>query len=171
MATFLLDPDVCFLNHGSFGTCPAELLAEQDRLRRLVEREPVDFLVRQLPPLLAEARGAVAGFLGTRPEQLGFVRNATTGVNAVLGSLELRPGDELLTTDHRYQAVRNAMERVARRAGARVVEARVPYPSQSHDQIVDAIAAGFSERTRLLVVDWITSATALILRAIGWPHG
>jgi isopenicillin-N epimerase len=163
VATFQLDTDVCFLNHGSFGACPVELLDEQDRLRRRVEREPVDFLVRQLPGLLGEARSAVSGFLGTRPEQLAFVRNATTGVNAVLGSLELRPGDELLTTDHRYQAVRNAMERVAKRAGARVVEAEVPYPLASPDQVYDAVAAGFSERTRLLVVDWITSATALIL--------
>jgi isopenicillin-N epimerase len=161
--TFLLDPAVCFLNHGSFGAATAELLDAQDALRRRIEREPVDFLARQLPGLLDGARGRVAAFLGARSEELAFVRNATTGVNAVLGSLELRPGDELLTTDHRYQAVRNAMERVARRAGARVVEAAVPFPLQGEDEIVDAVAAAFSERTRLLVVDWITSPTALIL--------
>lgn len=160
---FLLDPTVTFLNHGSFGATPAPVRARQAAWRDEMEREPVDFLARRLPLLLAEARAALAPFVGARADDLAFVQNATTGANAVIDSVALRPGDELLTTDHRYDAVRNAMEARARRAGARVVEAALPFPGIDADTVVDAVAAAITPRTRLLVVDWITSPTALVL--------
>ncbi len=160
---FQLDPDVTFLNHGSFGATPAPVRAAQDRWRDEMEREPVDFLVRRLPGLLGEARAALAPFLGGRAEDLAFVQNATTGANAVIDSIALRPGDELLTTDHRYDAVRNALAARAERAGARVVEAPLPFPDIDEDAVVSAILDAISPRTRLLVVDWITSPTALVL--------
>jgi isopenicillin-N epimerase len=160
---FLLDPDVTFLNHGSFGATPAPVRADQQRWRDALEREPVDFLARRLPGLLDTARAEAAGLVGADPAHLVFTPNATTGVNAVIDGFALSPGDEILTTDHRYDAVRNALDRRARRHGARVVEAPLPYPSVSADAVVSAVEAAFSPRTRLLVVDAITSPTALVL--------
>ena len=160
---FLLDPDVTFLNHGSFGATPAPVRAAQDRWRAALEREPVDFLVRRLPGLLDAARAEAAALVGADPADLVFTPNATSGVNAVIDALPLSPGDELLTTDHRYDAVRNALERRARRHGAGVVEAPIPYPCVTADAVVDAVTAAFTDRTRLLVVDAITSPTALVL--------
>ena len=117
-ALWPLDPAVSYLNHGSFGACPAAVLQKQAELRAELEREPVDFLWRRLPARLAEARGALGAFLRADPDDLAFVPNATAGVNAVLRSLEFRPGDELLTTSHVYPACRKAMEFVAARTGA-----------------------------------------------------
>ncbi|MCK6504787.1 aminotransferase class V-fold PLP-dependent enzyme [Myxococcota bacterium] len=159
----LLDPSWTFLNHGSFGSTPRALLALQSRWREEMEAQPVAFLARRLPGLLQAERAAIAPFLGADPAGLAFVRNATTGVAAVLHSLHLRPGDELLTTDHRYQAVANALADVAAARGARVVEAAVPFPIQDPGQVLQAVSEAIGPRTRLVVVDWITSPTALVL--------
>jgi isopenicillin-N epimerase len=158
-----LDPDWIFLNHGSFGACPRDVLAVQRGLRDRMERQPLLFLDRDLPDLLAEARQHLGAFLHADPEGLAFVPNATTGVNAVLRSLRFEPGDELLTDDHEYNAVINAMRAAAERDGARVVVARIPFPSAGPDEVVEAILAGVTERTRLAVISHVTSATALIL--------
>ena len=116
-----LDPAVAYLNHGSFGACPTAILEKQSELRLRLEREPVDFFVRALPGLLAEARAALAAFVGADADDLAFVPNATAGVNAVVRSLAFSPGDELLTTDHAYGACRKTLDYVAARTGARVV--------------------------------------------------
>ena len=145
-----LDPDWTFLNHGSFGACPAPVQAAQAAFRERLERQPVRFLDRELPALLAETRDRLGAFLGADPEGLAFVPNATTGVNAVLGSLRFEPGDELLTTDHEYNAVINAMRVVAERDGARVVVAPIPLPVAGDDAVVEAILDRVTERTRLL---------------------
>ncbi|MGH3050498.1 MAG: aminotransferase class V-fold PLP-dependent enzyme, partial [Gaiellaceae bacterium] len=94
---FLLDPDVAFLNHGSFGACPRPVFERYGHWQRELEREPVDFIVRRLPGLLDEARSELAAYLGAATDDLAFVPNATTGVNLAARSLELRPGDEVLT--------------------------------------------------------------------------
>ncbi|MBI3893904.1 MAG: aminotransferase class V-fold PLP-dependent enzyme [Candidatus Wallbacteria bacterium] len=159
-----LDPTIRFLNHGSFGACPIPVLERQRELRDRMEAEPVKFFVRDFDRLLSEAREQVAAFVGAQPQDLAFVPNATAGVNAVLRSLEFAPGDELLTTDHEYKACRNALEYVADRAGARVVEAAVPFPLASADSIVDAVMARVSSRTRLALLDHVTSQTGLV-----WP--
>lgn len=161
-AHWLLDPDVTFLNHGSFGACPRAVLEAQSALREELEREPVHFFVRALEPRLEAARAEVAAFVGARPEDLGFVRNATSGVNAVLRSLTFAPGDELLATDHGYHACANVLDYVASRSGARVVVAKVPFPLASEDEVVDAIVAAVTDRTRLALVDHVTSPTGLV---------
>lgn len=159
---WLLDPAVAYLNHGSFGACPREILALQSDLRAELEREPMDFLWRQLPDRLAVVRAALGRFLGCGADELAFVPNATAGVATVVGSLALAPGDELLTTDHAYGACRKVLEHAARRAGARVVVAAVPFPLADPQQVVTAVEAAATPRTRLLLLDHLTSATGLV---------
>jgi isopenicillin-N epimerase len=157
-----LDPAVAYLNHGSYGACPWAVLEHQTRLRARLEREPVDFLSRDLAGLTAQARAAVAGFLGADPDDLAFVSNATSGVNAVLRSLPLRAGDELLTTDHVYGACHKAMEYVASRCGARVVLAAVPFPLAGADDVVGPVLEAVTPRTRLAVLDHVASPPAVV---------
>jgi isopenicillin-N epimerase len=157
-----LDPDVTFLNHGSFGACPRPVLEAQDRWRARLEREPVRFVTRELEPALDAARSEAARFVGADPEDLAFVANATTGVNTVLRSLALGPGDELLTTDHVYNACRNALGEIAARAGARVVFAPVPFPLRGDDDVLEALLAHAGPRTRLVLVDHVTSPTGCL---------
>ena len=113
-----LDPSVDFLNHGSFGACPVSVIAAQRALQDTLERQPIRFLVRELEGRLDEARRAVAGFVGADPGGIAFLANATTGVNTVLRSLTFHSGDELLTTDHAYNACANALRFIAARSGA-----------------------------------------------------
>ena len=158
-----LDPKIVFLNHGSFGAAPRAVREEQNRIRELLESEPVRFFERRYQVLLDKARETLAEFIGASPADLAFVANATTGVNTVLRSLDLRPGDELLTTNHEYNACRNALEGVARASGAAVVVADVPFPVRSDDEILDAVLDRVTPRTRLLLVDHVTSQTGLVL--------
>jgi isopenicillin-N epimerase len=158
-----LDRGVIFLNHGSFGACPNEVLAYQAALRAEMEAEPVRFLSRELDDRLDAARQALAAFVGADADDLGFVTNATSGVNAVLRSLRLGAGDELLTTDHAYGACKNALDFVASRSGARVVVAPIPFPVTSPAEVVGAVMACVTSRTRLALLDHITSPTALVL--------
>ena len=152
-----------FLNHGSFGSCPKPVLAFQSQVRERMERQPVQFLVRDLESCLDRAREELAGFVGATPEDLVFVPNATTGVNAVLRSLPFRPGDELLVTNHEYNACRNALDHAAAGRRARVVVANIPFPLHDAGQIHEAIARVISPKTRLALLDHVTSQTALVL--------
>ncbi len=158
-----LDPAVTYLNHGSFGACPSAVLAKQAELRLEMERELVDFLAVRLPGRIDAARVEVASFLGAEPEDLVFVSSATMGVNAVLRSLRFSPGDELLITTHTYAACRNVIDFVASRSGARIVVAALPFPLRDAEQIVAAILSHATDRTRLALLDHVTSPTALVL--------
>ena len=159
---WVLDPSVRFLNHGSFGACPRAVLLRQGELRARMEAEPVRFMVRELPALLDDVGRALGGFLGADPQDLALVPNASTGVSTVLRSLDLQPGDELLTCDHAYPACKNALEAVAARAGARVTVARVPFPVRGPDEVLGAFLAAVTGRTRLALVDHVTSPTGLV---------
>ncbi|GAB4369456.1 MAG: aminotransferase class V-fold PLP-dependent enzyme [Acidobacteriota bacterium] len=159
---WLLDPDVDFLNHGSFGACPRPVLAAQQAWRERLEREPVRFFEETWPRALDEARARLAAFVGADADGLAFVTNATTGVNTVLRSLPLEAGDELLTTDHVYPACRNALAEVAATRGARLVVAEVPFPLDGPERVIDALLAAAGPRTRLVLVDHVTSPTALV---------
>ena len=159
---WVLDPQVTFLNHGSFGACPRSVLDAQDRWRERMEAQPVQFLARDLPTLLADARRGVGAFLNSDPDDLAFVANATGAVNAVIRSLRFAPGDELLTDDHEYNATINVLRYVAERDGARVVVAAIPFPVASEDAVLDAILGAVTERTRFALVSHVTSPTALV---------
>ena len=162
-ALWCLDPSIAYLNHGSYGACPRAVLERQRSLQLEMEREPVDFLSRELPGRLQSARSALARFVGAETADLVFVPNATTAVNAVLRSLEFAPGDEVLATSHTYAACRNALDDVASRTGARVVTAPLPFPVRSDDELIAAVMACVSPRTRLALLDHVTSPTALVL--------
>jgi isopenicillin-N epimerase len=150
------------LNHGSFGACPRTVLQLQQQLRADMEQEPVRFFLRQMQPALDASRRVLAELIGADPADLVFVRNATTGLSSVLRSLRFQPGDELLLTDHDYNACRNAVRFVAQRAGARVVVASLPLPVRSPQQVVEAVIKRLSGRTRLAVIDHVTSPTAVV---------
>lgn len=157
-----LDPGVTFLNHGSFGACPRPVLAVQQELRERMEREPVLFLDRQLEAMMGEARARLGQWLGADPDDLAFLPNATTGVNTVLRSLRFEPGDELLTTTHAYGACRNALEEEARRSGAKVVVAEVPFPIHFPEEVLGVVLERVSERTKLAMLDHVTAPTGLV---------
>lgn len=157
-----LNPQVTFLNHGSFGACPLPVLATQAKFREQLERQPLLFFNRQWEVLLDEARVCLAKFLSTDAEDLVFLPNATTGVNTVLRSLQFAPGDELLTTDQEYNACRNALDFVAEKSEAKIVVASIPFPINSADQVVEAVLNQVTERTKLVLISHITSQTALI---------
>ncbi|HAH08253.1 MAG TPA: aminotransferase [Elusimicrobia bacterium] len=151
-----------FLNHGSFGAAPKSVLAAQGAWRREMERQPVVLLDGRLPKLLRGRASRLAAFLGARGEDLAFVDNATTGVNTVLRSFPWRRGEELLLATHAYPAVKAASLHAARRAGARVRLARIPFPPKSETQLLQAFQAALTKRTRLAVIDHVSSPTALV---------
>jgi isopenicillin-N epimerase len=176
---FQLRSDMTFLNHGSYGAAPRDVLQAQRRLQDELESQPLAFM-RSLPARVRRMAARVASFLRADPQDIVFVDNASSGVTAVLRSLQLGPGDLLLTTDHAYGAVRRAMDHVAARTGARVITAHVPFPIRGPSEVTDAVREvleGTSrERVKLAVFDEITSITGLVfpvgdLVALCQEHG
>lgn len=161
---FLLDETVTFLNHGSFGACPRPVFEAYQAWQLKLERQPVAFLDpdRGLSGWMRDARVALAGELGTAPDNIVGVMNATYGLNVVAQSLDLQEGDEILTTDHEYAALEKTWAYVARKTGAKIVCATVPLPLTSEASFTEALRAGLTERTRVLFLSHITSATALV---------
>ncbi len=162
-AQFELAPGLVHLNHGSFGALPRVVQTEQERWRRLIERDPTSFMTFELPGLMRHAADQVANCFGGRGSDWVFCENATSAINGVLSGLRLVPGDEIATTSHAYGAVLKAMQAWAGRRGASVTVADLPVYLQNEDQVVEAVSAALNARTRLLVVDHITSSTAMIL--------
>lgn len=160
---FLLRPDVTFLNHGSFGACPQPVFEHYQELQRELEAQPVEFLGRQSHQRLAQARAALAAYLGAQSDDLVFVTNATTGLNIVARSLDLQPGDEILSCDHEYGALDRTWRFLCGKTGARYIRREIPLPLADPQQVVDAVWGGRTEKTRVLFLSHITSPTALIL--------
>lgn len=157
-----LEPDLVYLNHGSFGACPASVLIRQQEIRDELERQPMRFFTN-LGDRIDAARADLAAYIGADPQDVAFVPNATTGVNSVLRSMPIEPGDELLITDHCYNACANAVQFVANRAGGRAVIARIPFPIREASEAIEAVMSKVTDKTRLAVIDHITSPTALVL--------
>jgi isopenicillin-N epimerase len=161
----LLDPTVANLNTGSFGPLPRVVFEKVTELRRRLAEEPMDFLLRQSPPLLWQARERLAQFLGADPYRLAFTTNVTAAINMVAAGLRLAAPGEILLTDHEYGAMHWCWERAAQRQGLSLQIARLPDLPQSPAEIVDALRKGMTERTRLLFISHILSPTGLVLPA------
>lgn len=169
-----LDPAITYLNHGTVGVVPLKVLEAQQQLRLEIERQPAQFMLRELadlhgaapwgkPPRLRSAAEAVASFLGAHGEDFVFVDNATAGANAVLRSLRLEAGDEILVTDHGYGGITRAARYVARQAGATVIEVLMPPASATSEEIVEKITGSLGPRTKVAVIDHLGSGTARLL--------
>ena len=162
-ALFPLDRSYCFLNHGSFGSVPLEVLAAQQVIRMEIEARPIEMLDRALKQRLPAARARVAQFVGAAPDRLGFVVNATEGVNALLRSMRWERGDEVIVVDQVYNAMRQSLVRLGAEFGVVLRMVDVPLPIRSPADWIAAIESAYSPRTRLLLVDHITSPTAIVL--------
>ena len=170
---WLLDPEVTYLNHGTVGAPPKRVLQKQQALRDGMERQPSRFMLRELngrqptpwraESRLREAARPVASFLGSRPQDLVFVPNVTTGLNAVLRSVPFGPGDEVVISDLGYGAVALAARVVTRERGASLRTVEMPFPVRDSGDVVAAIVSALGPRTKLVVVDHITAQTALVL--------
>lgn len=162
-----LDPSIVFLNHGSFGSCPREVLAVQARLRDRLESEPVRFFVEDLAPLMDAARRELAAFVRCDAGGLAFLPNATTAVATVLANIEsrgfLKAGDEIIGPEHEYPACMNNLRRLAALTGAVIVRPEIPFPARSPDHIADAVLAKVTPRTRLALISHVTSPSGMIL--------
>lgn len=161
--SWALDRDVTFLNHGSFGARPTDVVEHQLALKERLESNPVLFIDEVLEEELDAARHMLADYLDLEVDGLVFVSNATTGVNTAIASIELAPGDEMIVTDHEYNACRNALDALASRTGATVVVVHIPFPIGRGAEVVEAIIDRVTPRTRLVLIDHVTSSTALVL--------
>ncbi len=159
-----LNPQIDFLNHGSFGACPSVVLQKQQNLISELESDPIRFLApeRELTSKLDSVRQTIAGLVQAPASDLSFVRNATDGVNAVLSSLPLKEGDQILITNHGYNACNNAARHVAEKTGAEVTVAEIPFPLVSDTDVIIEIEKKITSQTRLILIDHVTSPTGLI---------
>ena len=158
---FLLDPTIAFLNHGSFGATPRAVFEEYQRIQRQFELNPVEYHGRRYNELMREAREALGRYVGADPLDLVFVTNATVAMNIVARSLELGPGDVLLTTDHEYGACDRMWELLRRERGFTIDRVEIPVPVTTHDDIVERVTSRFTDRTKALFISHITSPTAV----------
>ncbi len=158
---FVIDPDVVYLNHGSFGACPKSVLEAQVIHSLKAERELVRFYVQDAWSKIDRSRIALSWMVQCNPQDLVFVHNATTGVATVLENLDLKPGDELLVTNCEYQACLNNFERIAKRTGAKVVVANIPWPIEDDVDLVEAVHSKVTDRTKIVLLSLITSSTGI----------
>ena len=160
--SFLLDPEVIFLNHGSFGACPKPVFEVYQNWQRELERQPVEFLGRRVTDMLAGARGRLAAYLGVESDEVVYFSNPTTALNVVARSLDLHPGDEILATDHEYGAMDRTWRFICRQTGAKYIQQPISLPVTSHRNLVETFWQGVTERTRVIFISHITSPTAII---------
>lgn len=159
---WLLEPGRSFINHGSYGACPRVVIERQHELKIQLENSPSNFMNRLYPRLLKGVREQLAEFLHCAPAELALVSNATSGVNAVLRSLSWRPGDEILLSDHGYQACANVVSYLQQKAKVIPRKVNLPFPDFEPSQVVEAVLAALTPRTRLAMLDHLSSPTAVI---------
>lgn len=160
---FQLEDGAIYLNHGSYGATPKQVTLAQRRWQERLEAEPSRFMEREFRPGLRVAAERLSALLGVEGRAVAMVENATQAVNAVVLSETFKPGDEILITDQTYNAVKNTVRWIASRSGAVVTQVDLPFPVYSDDSIVEAFTSGISKRTRLAVIDHVTSPTAVVL--------
>ena len=160
---FLLDPEIIFLNHGSFGATPKIVFDEYQKWQQRLERQPVLFLGRDLDGLLYESRTKLGEYLNADPVDLVYIPNATHGVNIIAHSLGLEPGDEILTTDHEYGACDYAWDYACGKSGTKYIHQPISLPVSSEQEIVDQFWSGVNLHTKAIYLSYITSPTALRL--------
>ena len=161
-AQFLLSPDVTFLNHGSFGACPKPVFEKYQYWQKELERQPVQFMAEDVYTHLKTARDILSKFVGCESDDLFFVPNSTTAGNTVINSLDLKPGDEILTTDHEYGALIRAWEAYCTMSGTRLNQHDIPLPVTTHDKFTEHFWDGVTDRTKVIFISQVTSPTALI---------
>ncbi len=167
---FLIDPDAAYLNHGAFGACPSPVFETYQHWQRELERDPVDFFMRQVRGLfdndrgglLDEARAALAKYVSCSPNDLAFTVNSTAALNVVARSLQLSPGDEVLTTSHEYGSIEATWVQACRKSGAKLVRHPIPLPVTTQEAFIEDFWSGVTSRTRVILMSHITSPSALI---------
>lgn len=159
---WMLDKGIVFLNHGSFGATPIKILDQQTGYRHMMEREPVDFFVNQWPVLMAHSKQKLADFVSADPDDMVFVQNTTTGVNQILTSFPFEPGDEWLVSSHAYGACMQSMRHFCERNKIRLHVVEIPFPVEDDQQILKAIEEKITDRTRLALIDHVSSATGMV---------
>ncbi|MEW6716395.1 MAG: aminotransferase class V-fold PLP-dependent enzyme [Chloroflexota bacterium] len=159
---YLLDPEIIFLNHGSFGATPRPVFTCFQNWQLEMERQPVEFLGRRFNHLMRSVRDKLAEYLGTQADNLVYMANTTTGMNTIARSLNLHPGDEVLATDHEYGAIDRMWRFLAQKRGFQYLHQPIPLPLATHEDFLQALWAGVTERTRVISISHITSPTALI---------
>ncbi len=159
---FLLDPEITYLNHGSFGACPKPIFENYQHWQLELEKEPVQFLTKKLSGHLKESKNALAACIGCAPEDFFFVPNPTMGINTIMRSLELQPGDEILTTNHEYGAMDRTWNFYCKKSGAKYIRQHISLPIVSKEQILDEFWKGHTPKTKVIFLNQISSATALI---------
>jgi isopenicillin-N epimerase len=160
---FLIRPDVTFLNHGSFGACPRPVFERYQAWQLELERQPVEFIGRRRVELLQEARTALASYLNADPDEVVYQPNVTQALNIAARSLPLAAGDEILSTDHEYGALDRTWRFVCDKTGAKYVVQTLPSPLDDPNDVVEAVWAGVTPRTKVLFLSHITSPTAVTL--------
>ena len=160
---FLLDPEITFLNHGSFGATPRPVFKVYQDWQRELEKQPVEFLFRRESDLLADTRQTLATFINCVANDIVFFSNTTTALNMVIRSLDLQPGDEVLTTNHEYGAMYRAWNFISAKTGAHLIQAHIRFPLPSDDGLIESFWDSVTPRTRVIFISHITSETALIL--------
>ncbi|MBL7899035.1 MAG: aminotransferase class V-fold PLP-dependent enzyme [Crocinitomicaceae bacterium] len=159
---FYLNPEITFLNHGSFGACPKPIFEAYQHFQVELEREPVNYITVETPRLLKESRKALANFISCHEDDLVYVQNPSTAYNIVIKNLKLQPGDEILTTDHEYGAMDRTWNYYCRKSGAKYVQQKISLPLLSKEQFIEEFWKGLTPKTKIIFISQITSSTALI---------
>ena len=154
--TFLIDPNITFLNHGSFGSCPRPVFQEYQKWQKKLERQPVQFMMDKVYPALKKSRIALSEFMGCNEDELIFFPNPTTATTNIIFNLDLKPGDEILMTNHEYGALVRAWTAWGKRTGIKIVQQNIPVPLDTEERFIEEFWKGVNVRTKVIFISHIT---------------